>query len=168
TFLLVEYGIETTNDATLKRINRGHTYSDTVDAVERTAARGILTGGHVIVGLPGEMRTDVVKQAGMLSRLPLNTLKIHQLQVIRGTSMAEEYEKNPSAFQIVDVEGYMDWVIDYVEHLRADIVLDRFVSQSPKSLLIAPEWGVKNYEFTARLRTRMKERGTYQGKYYQE
>jgi radical SAM superfamily enzyme len=82
--------------------------------------------------------------------------------------MAEEYKKNPSAFQLVDVEGYMDWVIDYVEHLRADIVLDRFVSQSPKSLLIAPEWGVKNYEFTARLQMRMKERGTYQGKYYQE
>jgi radical SAM protein (TIGR01212 family) len=168
TFLLVEYGIETTDDETLKRINRGHTYSDTVDAVERTAGCGILTGGHVILGLPGEKRMDIVKQAGVLSHLPLSTLKIHQLQLIRGTSMAEEYEKNPSAFQIVDVEEYIDLVIDYVEHLRADIVLDRFVSQSPKELLIAPGWGLKNYEFTVRVQARMKERGTYQGKFYQE
>ncbi|KAA6314020.1 Biotin synthase, partial [termite gut metagenome] len=166
TFLLVEYGIETINDATLKRINRGHTYSDTVDAVERTAGCGIFTGGHVILGLPGETRTDIVKQAEVLSRLPLNTLKIHQLQLIRGTQMAEEYEQNPSAFQIVDVEEYIDLVIDYVEHLRADIVLDRFVSQSPKELLIAPGWGLKNYEFTARMQTRMKDRGAYQGKFY--
>ncbi|KAA6319071.1 Biotin synthase [termite gut metagenome] len=168
TFLLVEYGIETINDATLKRINRGHTYSDTVDAVERTAGCGILTGGHVILGLPGETRTDIVKQAEVLSRLPLNTLKIHQLQLIRGTQMAEEYEQSPSAFQIVDVEEYIDLVIDYVGHLRADIVLDRFVSQSPKELLIAPGWGLKNYEFIARMQTRMKERGTYQGKFYRE
>ena len=108
TFLLVEYGIESTNDATLRRINRGHTYQDTVDAVERTAGCGILTGGHVILGLPGERHEDLVAQASTLSRIPLTTLKMHQLQLIRGTRMAHEYEQHPEDFHLFDVEEYID------------------------------------------------------------
>ena len=167
TFLLVEYGIETTCDETLKRINRGHTYADTVETVQRTAARGILTGGHVILGLPGESHDDMVSQAGVLSELPLTTLKMHQLQLIRGTRMAYEYEQNPAGFHLFNDENeYIELVIDYIEHLRPDIVPERFVSQSPRELLIAPDWGLKNYEFTARVQKRMKERGAYQGRMY--
>lgn len=167
TFLLVEYGIETTCDETLKRINRGHTYAATVEAVQRTAACGILTGGHVILGLPGESHDAIVAQAGILSQLPLTTLKMHQLQLIRGTRMAHEYEQNPAGFHLFEeVEEYIDLVIDYVEHLRPDLVLERFVSQSPRELLIAPDWGLKNHEITARVQKRMKERGAYQGKKY--
>ena len=165
-FLLVEYGIETTRDATLKRINRGHTYADTVEAVHRTAACGILTGGHIILGLPGESREEIIAQAAELSRLPLTTLKMHQLQLIRGTKMAREFELHPEDFHLFSVDEYIDLVIDYVEHLRPDLILERFVSQSPKELLIAPDWGLKNYEFTARVQKRMKERGAYQGKAY--
>ena len=165
-FLLVEYGIETTRDATLKRINRGHTYADTVEGVHRTAACGILTGGHVILGLPGESREGIIAQAAELSRLPLTTLKMHQLQLIRGTKMAREFELHPEDFHLFSVDEYIDLVIDYVEHLRPDLILERFVSQSPKELLIAPDWGLKNYEFTARVQKRMKERGAYQGKAY--
>lgn len=167
TFLLVEYGIETTCDETLKRINRGHTYADTVETVQRTAARGILTGGHVILGLPGESHDDMVSQAEVLSELPLTTLKMHQLQLIHGTRMAYEYEQNPAGFHLFnDVNEYIELVIDYIEHLRPDIVPERFVSQSPRELLIAPDWGLKNYEFTARVQKRMKERGAYQGRMY--
>lgn len=166
TFLLVEYGIETTSDETLQRINRGHTFAETFEAVNRTAGAGILTGGHVILGLPGETHESIVAQAGILSRLPLTTLKMHQLQLIRGTRMAREYELHPEDFHLFDVDEYIDLVIDYVEHLRPDLVLERFVSQSPKELLIAPDWGLKNYEFTARVQKRMKERGAYQGKAY--
>ena len=169
TFLLVEYGIETTWDVTLKRINRGHTYADTVETVNRTAACGILTGGHVILGLPGETHDTMVEQAGILSALPLSTLKIHQLQLIRGTRMAHEYDINPADFHLfTEVNEYIDLVIDYVEHLRPDMVVERFVSQSPKDLLIAPDWGLKNYEFVVRLQKRMKERGAYQGKKYKD
>ena len=164
TFLLVEYGIETTRDETLQRINRGHTYADTVTAVERTAACGIPVGGHVILGLPGETHEDIVEQAGILSQLPLTTLKMHQLQLIRGTRMAYEYEQHPEDFHLFGVEEYLSLVIDYVEHLRPDLVLERFVSQSPKELLIAPDWGLKNYEFTALVQKRMKENAAYQGK----
>jgi len=165
-FLLVEYGIESTNDDTLRRINRGHTYADTVDAVQRTAARGILTGGHVILGLPGETHDMIVNQAEMLSKLPLTTLKMHQLQLIRGTKMAHEFEEHPEDFHLYQVDEYIDLVIDYVERLRPDMVLERFVSQSPKELLIAPDWGLKNYEFTERVKKRMREREAYQGKLY--
>ena len=169
TFLMVEYGIESASDETLRRINRGHTYADTVEAVQRTAACGILTGGHVILGLPGETHDTMVEQAGILSALPLSTLKIHQLQLIRGTRMAHEYEENPEGFHLfTEVDEYIDLVIDYVEHLRPDLVLERFVSQSPKELLIAPDWGLKNYEFVTRLQKRMKERGAYQGKKYRD
>lgn len=167
TFLLVEYGIESTSDETLRRINRGHTYAETVDAVCRTAGSGILTGGHVILGLPGETPAEIAGQATVLSRLPLTTLKMHQLQLIRGTRMAQEYARHPENFHLFDVDEYIDLVIDYVECLRPDIVLERFVSQSPKELLIAPDWGLKNYEFTARVQKRMKEKGAYQGKRYE-
>lgn len=166
TFLMVEYGIESVNDATLARINRGHTYAETIDAVERTAKAGIRTGGHVILGLPGEEHDELMRQAAVLSELPLTTLKLHQLQLIRGTRMAHEYEQSPKDFHLYTADEYIDLVIDYVEHLRPDLVLERFVSQSPKELLIAPDWGLKNYEITERIKKRMRERATYQGRLY--
>ena len=168
TFLLVEYGIESADDRTLERINRGHSFACTEDAVRRTAVRGIRTGGHVILGLPGESREDLIKQAERLSELPLTTLKMHQLQLIRGTRMAHEYALHPEEFHLFSADEYIDLVIDYVEHLRPDLILERFVSQSPRELLIAPDWGLKNHEFTDRVKKRMKERDAWQGKAYRK
>lgn len=168
TFLLVEYGIESADDRTLERINRGHSFACTEDAVRRTAAKGIRTGGHVILGLPGESREDLIKQAERLSELPLTTLKMHQLQLIRGTRMAHEYALHPEEFHLFSADEYIDLVIDYVEHLRPDLILERFVSQSPRELLIAPDWGLKNHEFTDRVKKRMKERDAWQGKAYRK
>ena len=166
TFVLVEYGIESTSDKTLLRINRGHDYACAVDAVRRTAARGIPVGAHIILGLPGESRKELMKQATMLSELPLTTLKLHQLQLIRGTRMAEEYAENPSEFSLFSVEDYIETVVDYVERLNPDFVLERFASQSPKELLIAPDWGLKNHELVDKIKRRMRERDTWQGKIY--
>lgn len=166
TFLIVEYGIESTNDETLRRINRGHTFAVSADAVRRTAERGIAVGGHVILGLPGEEREMLMEQADVLSRLPLTTLKLHQLQLIKGTRMASEYIKDPKSFHLYTADEYIDLVIDYIERLRPDIVLDRLISQSPGELLIAPDWGLKNYEFTNKLKKRMREKNARQGKYY--
>ncbi len=168
TFVLVEYGIESTNDRTLRRINRGHTWADTVDAIRRTHGRGLPCGGHVILGLPGETREDIWHQAGEISRLPLDTLKLHQLQLIRGTRMAREYEERPEDFHLFGVEEYLETVVGYIERLRPDIVLERFLSQSPRELLLAPDWGLKNYEFTHRLQKKMRETGAYQGKKYMD
>lgn len=166
TFLIVEYGVESTNNQTLKRINRGHTFEVAEEAILRTAKRGIKVGAHIILGLPGESNEMLVKQAELLSGLPLTTLKLHQLQLIKGTKMAAEYEKNPEEFHLYSADEYIDLVIDYVEHLRPDIVLERFVSQSPKELLIAPDWGLKNHEFTNKVKKKMRERESFQGKLY--
>lgn len=166
TFVLVEYGIESTNDVTLKRINRGHDYACAVDAVVRTAARGIPVGAHIILGLPGEGREELMRQAAKLSELPLTTLKLHQLQLIHGTRMAEEYALAPEEFSLFSVEDYIETVVDYVERLRPNMVLERFASQSPKELLIAPDWGLKNYELVEKIKRRMLERDTWQGKIY--
>ena len=164
TFLLVEYGIESIYDATLSRINRGHTHAQTVDAVTCTAACGIRTGAHLILGLPGESREAILAEAGILSALPLTTLKLHQLQLIKGTRMAEEYEEKPSDFHLFTPEEYIDLVIDFIERLRPDLILERFVSQSPSSLLALPGWGLKNHEFVDRLRARMQTRNAHQGR----
>jgi radical SAM protein (TIGR01212 family) len=145
TFLIVEYGIESANNETLRRINRGHTFECSKKAVEMTAERGILTGGHIILGLPGEDREESLRQAPIISSLPLNILKIHQMQIIKGTRLAEEYLQNP--FPLYTVEEYVRLIADYVSLLRKDLVLERFVSQSPPEMLIAPRWGLKNYQF---------------------
>ena len=166
TFLIVEYGVESTDNATLKRINRGHTFEVAAEAIRKTAAKGIRVGAHIILGLPGESREMLIVQAGTLSALPLTTLKLHQLQLIKGTRMASEYEKQPSDFHLYSADEYIDLVIDYVEHLRPDMVMERFVSQSPKELLIAPDWGLKNHEFTDKVKKRMRERDAWQGKCY--
>ena len=167
TFLVVEYGVESTDNDTLKRINRGHTFEVAEEAIRKTAERGIRVGAHIILGLPGEAKEQLIKQAGVLSALPLTTLKLHQLQLIKGTRMAHEFEMQPEDFHLYSADEYIDLVIDYVEHLRSDIVLERFVSQSPKDLLIAPDWGLKNHEFTDKVKKRMRERDAWQGKKYE-
>lgn len=166
TFLIVEYGVESVYDTTLQRINRGHTHAQTIDAITRTAARGIRVGAHLILGLPQESREELIAEAGILSALPLTTLKLHQLQLIKGTRMAEEYAQQPADFHLFTAEEYIDLVIDFVERLRPDIVLERFVSQSPSSLLAVEGWGLKNHEFVAKVRCRMEERDVHQGRLF--
>ena len=162
--VLVEYGVESTLDRTLRRINRGHDFAEAEEAIRRTAARGIAVGAHLILGLPGESRDEILGHADRLSELPLTTLKLHQLQLIRHTRMALEFERRPEDFHLFTVDEYIDLAIDFIERLDPAIALERFVSQSPKELLIAPDWGLKNYEFTARVNRRLAERDSWQGK----
>lgn len=162
--VLVEYGVESSLDRTLRRINRGHDFAEAEEAIRRTAARGIAVGAHLILGLPGESRDEILGHADRLSDLPLTTLKLHQLQLIRHTRMALEFERQPEDFHLFTVDEYIDLAIDFIERLDPAIALERFVSQSPKELLIAPDWGLKNYEFTARVNRRLAERDSWQGK----
>lgn len=163
TFMIVEYGIESANDETLRRINRGHTFGCACRTIERTVERGIITGGHIIIGLPGEDRKESLRQAPLISATKLNILKMHQMQIIRGTRLAEEYAGHP--FHTYTAEEYIDLISQYIQYLRSDLVLERFVSQSPKEMLIAPDWGLKNYEFTNMLTNHMKKTGARQGRY---
>lgn len=164
TFVLIEYGVESTLDKTLDRINRGHTHEESVSAILRTSAKGIYTGVHLILGLPGESREEILHHAEVLSSLPLTTLKLHQLQLIRNTRMAKEYAEQPEQFHLYTADEYIDLAIDFIERLNPSIVVERFVSQSPKELLIAPDWGLKNFEFTAKVNKRIAERNTWQGR----
>lgn len=152
TFLIVEYGVESANDETLRRVNRGHTWAQSVETICETARRGIRVGAHVILGLPGEGHDELMRQADEIAKLPLTTLKLHQLQIIKGTRMAEEYASSP--WSMPTVEEYIDLVLEYVSHLPDTLILERFVSSSPASLLVAPRWGLKNYEFAALVRKR--------------
>ena len=161
TFLIVEYGIESANDDTLRRINRGHTFECSCRAIKDTAERGIITGGHIILGLPGEDDDEILRQASLISATKLNILKLHQLQIIRGTRLEKEYLENQ--FHIYTVEEYISLVSHYMQRLRSDLVLERFTSQAPGDLLIAPNWGLKNYEFTNLLKRHLEENGIYQG-----
>ncbi|MCD7916836.1 MAG: TIGR01212 family radical SAM protein [Tannerellaceae bacterium] len=165
-FLLVEYGVESALDKTLQRINRGHYFGESETVIRKTAGRDIQTGAHMILGLPGESRQDILHHAEVLSALPLTTLKLHQLQLIRNTRMAKEFQESPDEFHLYTVDEYIELVIDFLEKINPSIVIDRFVSQSPKELLIAPDWGLKNFEFMAKVQKRMSERQTWQGKFF--
>ena len=156
TFLLVEYGIESASDDTLRRVNRGHTFAQTKEAVRRTVERGIRVGGHVILGFPWESHDELMRQADEIAKLPLTTLKLHQLQIIRGTALAHEYERHP--WPLPKAEDYIRLVLDYIAHLPQTLVLERFVSQCPPDLLVAPNWGLKNYEFANLLKNLLDER----------
>ena len=145
TFLLIEYGIESANDDTLRRIHRGHTFKQSQQAVCLTAERGIRVGGHIILGFPWEDRPELMRQADLIAQLPLTTLKLHQLQIIRGTEMARQYEAAP--WPMPTAREYTALVLEYVSHLPQSLILDRFVSQSPPQMVIAPRWGIKSSEF---------------------
>ena len=155
TFVMIEYGIESTSNETLNRINRGHLYEDAKDAVRRTAERKIPVGAHIILGLPGETHEQILMHADRISELPITSVKLHQLQIIRGTAMGREYEAFPERFRLYTADEYIDLIIEFIDRLRKDIYIDRFISQSPKELLIAPDWGLKNHEFRAKLEKRL-------------
>ena len=161
TFLLVEYGVESANEETLVRVNRGHTFAQARECIIRTAQRGIRVGVHMILGFPWETRSELIRQAQLIASLPITTLKLHQLQVIRGTQLAREYELHP--WTLPTAEEYVDLVLEYISHLPPSLVLERFVSQSPPEYVIAPRWGLKNHEFSALVKKAIQKRSTQLG-----
>lgn len=163
-YVCIEYGVESANDEVLRRVNRGHTFAEAEDAIRRTAGRGIYIGAHLIFGLPGESRDSMLDGAVRLGCLPIDILKLHQLQIIRGTRMAEEYLRSPELFRLYSLDEYLDFVVDVIGRMRPEVYLERFVNQAPAEYLIAPKWGIKNYEFVAKLDKRLREREMWQGK----
>jgi len=166
TFVLVEYGVESTLDRTLERVNRCHTWEDSQNAIRKTVERGIATGAHLILGLPGESKDEMLEHAARISALSLTTVKLHQLQIIKGTAMARDYRRNPSSISLISLDEYIDLCVSFAERLNPELYIERFASQSPKELLIAPDWGLKNYELTDRVVKRFAQRDTYQGKFF--
>ncbi len=165
-FISLELGVESTIDKTLQRINRGHSYQEVKDAMKACAAYDFKVGVHLILGLPGESVTDILSHAILISKLNPDFLKLHQLQVIRGTKIEKEYQDYSGDFIKFNADEYIDLTIRFLELLKPQIILERFISQSPPEKLIAPKWGLKNFEFTAKLEKEMRLRETYQGRLF--
>ena len=165
-FVLIEYGVETSHNDTLLTINRGHTWEDAVNAVNRTKEHGLLCGIHLIIGLPGESLNKILATADSVSELPIDTVKLHQLQLIKGTKMAHQVECGELEIQRWNADEYIDVCLAFLRRLSPRIAVERFVSQSPAELLISPKWGLKNYEFTNLLLNRIRITGTRQGSEY--
>jgi radical SAM protein (TIGR01212 family) len=165
-FVSLEFGVESTLNRTLKSINRCHTYEESIAAFELSKNRGIHLGAHIIMGLPGESRIEMLNHGIELSKLPIQSLKIHQLQIVKNTVMAIQYKKEPEQFQLFNVNEYIDFLTSFIASLRPDIIIERFISESPPHLLIAPQWGLKNFEMVEKVNNRLIEKQTWQGKNY--
>jgi radical SAM superfamily enzyme len=123
-------------------------------------------GMHLILGLPGESREQILSHAGEVSKLPVSYLKLHQLQIVEGSKYATDFALNPSQFNLYNVDEFVDLVIDFMELLSPKIIMERFISEAPFELLIAPKWGLKNFEFVHKVEKRIVERKTWQGRLY--
>ena len=164
-YVMLEYGVESVYDETLKRVNRGHDFATAERAIRLTADHGIPCGAHFIFGLPGESKTMMLDAADVISQLPLTTVKFHQLQIFKGTKMAEEYQTHPETFHLFDLEEYIGFVIDFAERLNPDIVIERFAGEVPPRYLVSEPWMKLRYdEVLGRIEKRMEERDTWQGK----
>ncbi|HQB77520.1 MAG TPA: TIGR01212 family radical SAM protein [Tenuifilaceae bacterium] len=164
-YVAVEYGLESTYNSTLERINRGHSYEKSVWAIQETAKRGIKVGAHIIFGLPGETREMMMSQAQTLSQLPLDTIKFHQLQIIKGTIMEQEYLQNPNDFKLFAMDEYLDFMADFLERFNPNIVVERFTGEAPPRFFATPSWGrLRTDQVLQLFEKRLLERDTYQGR----
>jgi len=166
-YVMIEYGIESTCDDTLRAVNRCHTFADAQRAVNLTAERGIRCGAHFILGLPGESREMMTARAGEINALPIDTVKFHQLQLFRHTAMASLYDAHPESFRFFTVGEYIDLFIDILRRLRPDIVVERFAGEAPPRYHYGPDWGgIRNETLLGMLEKRLAALDAYQGEFF--
>ena len=165
--VVIEYGIESVYDRTLQRINRGHSFEDAVRAVEMTAARGLTQGAHFIFGLPGESVEEMLAYAPIINKMPLHSVKFHQLQIVRGTALEREFASHPSDFVTFSLDEYLDFIVDLLERLRPDLYIERFAGEVPPRFVNSTPWGLlRNTELIRLLEQRLEQRNTFQGRLY--
>ena len=166
-YVMLEYGVESVYDETFRRVNRGHDFATAEKAIQLTAHYGIPCGAHFIFGLPSESEETMLRAADIISQLPLTTVKFHQLQIFKGTKMAEEYIQHPEHFHLFDLEEYIDFVVDFAERLNPNIVIERFAGEVPPRYLVSEPWMKLRYdEVLVKIEKRMEERDTWQGRLY--
>ena len=165
-FIKLEFGLESTNNRTLKIINRCQTHEDAINAFKRAKDRGLHLGAHLILGLPGETKEDMLVHATRVSELPIDTLKVHHLQIVKHTMMAYQFKNTPEMFTFMRLEEYIDLVVDFIELLNPNIIIERFFSESPASMLIYPKYGLKNFEVKHLVEKRLEDRNTFQGRLF--
>jgi len=168
-FISLEFGVESTNERTLINVNRCHTFEESKNTYEKCKDKGFQLGAHIIMGLPGETKEELLNHALELSKLPINTLKLHHLQIVKSSVMEIQYKRNPENFDLFTSESYIDLITEFVGKLRPDIIIERFISETPQDLLIAPKWNnLKNFEIVAKIDKKLVEKNSWQGKYYNQ
>jgi radical SAM protein (TIGR01212 family) len=160
----IEFGIESIYNKTLMRVNRCHTFEETVDAINRTAAKGIHVGGHLIFGLPGESHEEMLQSAGVISELPLTSIKFHQLQLFIGTPMAEEFRQNPGEFNLFELDGYLEFMAEYIEILNPRIVVERIAGETPPRFAVERPWGPRYDQILVKFEKLLEQNNGWQGK----
>jgi uncharacterized protein len=166
-YIILEYGLESCYNKTLERISRQHTFEDSVDALIKTSRLGIKTGAHLIFGLPGESREEMLEESTILSELPIDNIKFHQLQIIRDTIMVKDYALHPEDFFLFSLEEYIDFIIQFIERLNPSFVIERFSGESPPRFLAVPGWnGLRTDQVALLIEKRMEQLDTWQGKLY--
>ena len=164
-FISLEFGVESTLNRTLENVNRCHTFEETKAAYEKCKNKGFHIGAHLIIGLPGETKDELLNHAIEISKLPINTLKLHHLQIVKNSVMAFQYKHSPEKFNLFSSEGYIDLITEFISLLRPDIIIERFISETPQDLLIAPKWNnLKNFEIVAKIDKKLVEKNSWQGK----
>ena len=166
-YVEIEFGLESTKNSTLELINRGHTYEQAVDAIMLAQKYGIMSGVHLILGLPYETEDDFYLHAERISQLPISTLKLHQMQVLKGTRLENLYDENKSAFADLSLENYVRIVANFLDTLNPEIIVERLTSESPREMVLYPDWnGRKNFEVSHIVNAFMKKNGMFQGRRY--
>ncbi|MBN2863148.1 MAG: TIGR01212 family radical SAM protein, partial [Bacteroidales bacterium] len=166
-YIAVEYGIESCYDKTLSRINRQHSFEEAVNAVKKTVAGGINTGAHFIFGLPGETRQEMLDEAAAISKMPLTTVKFHQLQIMKGTVMEKEYREHPDDFLRFSMDEYISFIIEFLERLNPAIVVERFTGEAPPRFLAEIAWDkTRTEQLGIMIEKRMEELDTWQGRLF--
>jgi uncharacterized protein len=162
--VVVEYGVESVYNRTLERIQRGHTFEDTWHALRMTTGKGIHIGAHMIFGLPGESRTDMLLSASQVSQMPVDSIKFHQLQIFKGTAMEQEYERYPCDFVTFNEADYLDFMVDYIELLNPSIVVERIAGETPPRFAVLEPWGPRYDQILVKFEKLLEKRDTWQGK----
>ncbi len=166
-FIQLEYGIESCYDRTLERINRGHDFAASRRSVDMTVRRKLLCGAHMIFGLPGESREMMLEQVSLINALPLDSIKFHQLQIVKGTPMASQYMDDPQRFALFELDEYIDFMVSFVERMRPDLAIDRFSGEVPPRLIAGKRWeNVRADTVAGLIERRLRDKGTFQGKLF--
>ncbi len=168
-YIIIEYGIESCYDKTLVKINRKHTFAQSVEAIEKTASCGIRTGAHLIFGLPGETRDEMMAEVKIVSGLPLTTIKFHQLQIIKNTTMEKQYLKNPDHFSLFSIDEYIDFIVEFIEKLNPNFIIERFSGEVPPRFLVAPDWGlIRSDQINGIIKEKLINKNSWQGKLFSQ
>lgn len=165
-YIIIEYGIESCYDESLIKMNRGHDFESVAKAIKLTHDYGIKVGGHMIFGLPGETKEMMMAEAQILNKLPLDAIKFHQLQIIKGTAMAKDFLIHTSEYQFFELDEYIEFIVNFVEQLNPNFVIERFAGEVPPSFLAGPSWGkIRNDQILTRVEKQLEIRDSWQGKY---